>query len=77
MTVKQMVKTRLQESGYGGLMNDYCGCVLRDLMPCNGDGIDQCRASYEWKPKDFHDRYPESEIDLDKTAEFIMSGIEP
>ena len=34
MTVREIVKTWLEEHGYDGLCSGGCGCRVKDLMPC-------------------------------------------
>ena len=45
-TVKEIVEKFLREKGYDGLYNDdiECGCHLGDLIPCQSEGIEYCKA---------------------------------
>jgi len=45
-SVKDMVAARLNELGYEGLYREDCGCRIGDLMPCGGEGIENCCAGY-------------------------------
>lgn len=48
MTVKEIVVEYLKSRGFDGLcdgVEDGCGCLLPDLMPCGGDGS-QCTPGY-------------------------------
>jgi len=46
-TVKEIVKDWLKSHNYDGLWCEDCGCELTDLIPCQGDGIEMCRAGYK------------------------------
>lgn len=35
MNVKEIVKEYLEKNGFGGLHDDYCGCEINDLFPCD------------------------------------------
>lgn len=49
MTVKEIIVKYLKENGYDGLCNeDYCGCELKDLMPCN-ELPSSCESGYKIK----------------------------
>lgn len=45
-TVARIVAEWLKEHGYDGLYRQECGCLLGDLIPCGGEGIDDCVAGY-------------------------------
>lgn len=45
-TVARIVGAWLREHGYDGLYREECGCLLDDLIPCGGEGIDDCMAGY-------------------------------
>jgi hypothetical protein len=45
MTVKEIVKAWLEEHQYDGLASYHCGCQLSDLMPCGGEGCDDCESA--------------------------------
>lgn len=46
MNVRDMVRDWLEDSEFDGLYNDCgCGCVLGDLMPCDGDQS-TCEPAY-------------------------------
>lgn len=49
----EMVRIYLEQNGYDGLCekDGVCGCVLEDLMPCDGDYAMACEAGYEVKYK--------------------------
>ncbi len=49
MTVKDIVKQYLIENGYDGLYSEIgeCGCDLKDIMVCQAEGIDLCKAGYK------------------------------
>jgi hypothetical protein len=47
MTVLDIVKYWLESNGYDGLYTDACGCELKDLAPCGGEGIADCEAGYK------------------------------
>jgi len=45
--VRDLVKEYMVANGYTALCSDYCGCVLDELMPCNGDqNINFCEVGY-------------------------------
>jgi hypothetical protein len=47
ITVRGIVRTYLEKHCYDGLYSDSeCACRLDDLMPCDGEGIDQCSAGH-------------------------------
>lgn len=40
MNVKEIIEKYLKENGYDGLYeDDYCGCGLENLAPCDSPGI--------------------------------------
>lgn len=46
MTIKEIVEKYLFDNGFDGLTNcDGCGCLLYDLMPCDGS-CEQCQPGY-------------------------------
>lgn len=46
MNVENVIEEYLATNGYGGLCNeDGCGCLLEDLMPCQGNPI-KCMPGY-------------------------------
>jgi len=47
-TVKDIVSDYLRDNGYDGLYADSlgCGCVLKNLMPCNRNPS-ECRVGYK------------------------------
>lgn len=49
MTVHEILKTYLKNEGYDGLYNSLvpCGCELKDLMPCDGEGVGDCEPGYK------------------------------
>jgi hypothetical protein len=42
MTVKQIIEQYLRDNGFDGLAGDECGCMLRDLMPCECADFERC-----------------------------------
>jgi hypothetical protein len=50
----EIIKAWLEGNGYDGLYCDSleCGCFLKDLAPCGGDGIGDCEAGYQCKCTD-------------------------
>lgn len=74
MTVKSIVAEKLREIGRDGLVNDYCGCILADLMPCC-DNTEHCRPAYKWDVKEWNARHPDDPHDED--ADFVMSERKP
>jgi len=56
MTVKEIVQQYLKDNDFEGLFNEDvpCGCVLADLMPCQGnDGAcDSCLPGYRCHHKE-------------------------
>ncbi len=66
MTVREIVKDWLKQHGYDGLYSATdCGCVLDDLMSCEGEGSFDCLAGYRislW-PKIGFEYGPEIGID--------------
>ena len=48
-TVREIVKDWLIHHGYDGLYNDNgeCGCIIDDLIPCQSEGIEECKAGYK------------------------------
>ena len=45
MNVYEITKKYLIDNGYDGLFTDDCGCLVDDLMPCDGD-CSYCEAGY-------------------------------
>jgi hypothetical protein len=46
MNLREIAKKWLEDNGYDGLTNEYCGCELNDLMPC-GEPSPNCEAGYK------------------------------
>ena len=47
MTIKEIVRTYLDEHGYDGLyLEDTCACLKDDLMPCDEPGS-ECEPGYK------------------------------
>lgn len=48
MTVKEMVQAYLLANNFDGLWspNGECACQCDDLMPCDGESIDECTPGY-------------------------------
>lgn len=46
MTIREMVKAKLIEGGFEGLVGRYCGCKLDDLMTCDCP-TPNCEAGWE------------------------------
>ncbi len=42
VTVKDIVKAHLESIGADGLCREDCGCPVQSLMPCDGQGIENC-----------------------------------
>lgn len=50
MTVKDVLIKFLHENGYDGLVcPGECGCEIKDLAPCGGEGIINCKPAYRGK----------------------------
>ena len=49
MNCKEIITLYLKAQGFDGLYNaDWeCGCLLDDLMPCNGEQIQNCEPGYK------------------------------
>lgn len=47
--VKRIVEIYLKHAGFDGLLEEHCECAceVSDLMPCESEHINQCRAG--WK----------------------------
>ena len=47
-TVKDILAEYLVKNDYDGLCADGadCGCLLSDLMPCQGEGIEHCQPAW-------------------------------
>jgi len=49
MNVREIIKNFLEENGYDGLYCYYCACKIDDLMPCEEEGIPDCKPGYVQK----------------------------
>jgi hypothetical protein len=48
MNCKKIIEVFLTENHYDGLfLEDTCGCLNEDLMPC-GDSCESCRPGYKY-----------------------------
>ncbi len=66
MTVREIAKDWLTQHGYDGLYADTdCGCLLDDLMSCEGEGCFDCLAGYRisLSPKVGYEYGPEIGVD--------------
>lgn len=45
--IKTITKAWLENNGYSALCGTYCGCEIKDLMPC-GEPSPSCLAGY-WR----------------------------
>jgi hypothetical protein len=62
INIINIVKEYLIDNGYDGLYHpiETCGCVLREIAPCEGC-VFECRPGYKIKTPVDHDQYGETE----------------
>lgn len=48
MTIREMVANQIKELGCDGLYHAdmECGCILKDLFPCENPDLDECIPGY-------------------------------
>lgn len=48
MRLRDIVKEYLEKNGFDGLVsiNASCACLVDDLIPCDGEWIENCEAGY-------------------------------
>ncbi len=52
MNVYDIVQKYLKDNGYDGLYAEECGCILEDLMPCDGDCAFHCEPGYRMEKEE-------------------------
>ena len=72
MNVYEITKKYLIDNGYDGLFTDDCGCLVDDLMPCDGD-CSYCEAGYKMSAEEADKLGYEVDPDWD----YIVCGKKP